>query len=508
MATSQVNPKQLLALDLLSSLEDYTRVMFKAEYEKPFVVADHHRLIFEALQDVVDGKCNRLIINMPPRYSKTEIAIKCFISWCFALNPRCRFLHLSYSDTLVQDNSDTIRSMMLNPLYQELFPKSALEKLVGSAKRWRTAAGGELYAVSTQGQVTGFGAGAVSAPSDSPTFSPFEELALDDEVLAKLEEANPNNVFQGAIVIDDPMKPDDADSDLIRERINTRFESTIRSRANSRNTPIIVIMQRLHEHDLCGYLMETEPDQWRVLSLPAIQTDPATGQRSALWPLKHTLEELDRLRHVNPLVFDTQYLQDPTPRAGLMYEQGFKTYRPSELPRVPHICRCNVTDTADKGTDSLCSIDYLDTPEYAYVVNVVFTDAPMEETERSVSDMLHRDNIHISYIESNNGGRGFARNVKRRLRTDLRNRACTIRTFTQTANKQTRILTASAVAQSDILFPEGWERMWPAFYANLTSYRRNAKRSAHDDAPDCVTLIVEARQRKLSAPKGVKVRNG
>ena len=133
--TAQVNnPKQLLALDMLSSLEDYTRAMFKAQYEKPFVVARHHRLIFEALQDVVDGKCNRLIINMPPRYSKTEIAIKCFISWCFALNPRCKFLHLSYSDTLVQDNSDTIRQMMQNPLYQELFPKSELEKTLAQLR--------------------------------------------------------------------------------------------------------------------------------------------------------------------------------------------------------------------------------------------------------------------------------------------------------------------------------------------------------------------------------------
>ena len=504
--TQVSNPKQLLALDMLSSLEDYTRAMFKAQYEKPFVVAYHHKLIFDALQDVVDGKCNRLIINLPPRYSKTEIVVKNFISWCFALNPRCKFLHLSYSDTLVQDNSDTVRQTMMNPLYQELFPKSGLEKAVGSAKRWRTAAGGELYAVSTQGQVTGFGAGAVSLPTSAK--SPFEELALDDEVLARLEEANPNNVFQGAIVIDDPMKPDDANSDLIRERINSRFESTIRSRANSRNTPIIVIMQRLHEHDLCGYLMETEPDEWRVLSLPAIQVNPDTGERSALWPLKHTLEELDRLRDVDPVTFDTQYLQNPTPKGGLMYEQGFKTYTPDMLPRVPIHCRLNVTDTADKGTDDLCSIDFVNTPEFAYVIDITFTDAPMEVTEPAVANMLHKDRIYLSYMESNNGGRGFARNVKRLLRTKLHNMQTTIRTYTQTSNKITRIYTASAAAQSDILFPVGWESRWPKFYKKLTTYRKAAKPSDHDDAPEGVTLIVELRQRKLAAPRGVKLRNG
>jgi predicted phage terminase large subunit-like protein len=254
--------------------------------------------------------------------------------------------------------------------------------------------------------------------------------------------------------------------------------------------------------------METEPDEWRVLSLPAIQVDPDTGERSALWPLKHTLEELDRLRDVDPVTFDTQYLQNPTPKGGLMYEQGFKTYTPDMLPRVPIHCRLNVTDTADKGTDDLCSIDFINTPEFAYVIDITFTDSPMEVTERAVANMLHKDRIYLSYMESNNGGRGFARNVKRLLRTKLHNMQTTIRTYTQTSNKITRIYTASAAAQSDILFPVGWESRWPKFYKKLTTYRKAAKPSDHDDAPEGVTLIVELRQRKLAAPRGVKLRNG
>ena len=90
----EIDPKELLRLELLASLEKYTRAMFKAQYHRSFVVNQHHKMIFKALQDVVDGKITRLKINMPPRYSKTEIAVKSFISWCFALNPLCRFLHL------------------------------------------------------------------------------------------------------------------------------------------------------------------------------------------------------------------------------------------------------------------------------------------------------------------------------------------------------------------------------------------------------------------------------
>ena len=268
-----VNPRDMLRLELLTSFEKYTRAMFKAQYRRSFIVAEHPRKMFEALQDVVDGKCRRLIINIAPRYGKTELVIKSFISWCFALNPKCRFLHLSYSDLLVNDNSDTIRSIMREQLYTELFPESALSSEKGSSKRWKTRAGGELYAVSTQGQVTGFGAGNVDIDPDVELMDGGDDVfVFDDHTNEVLEMIGATNVFQGAVVIDDPIKPEEADSDIVRTRINTRFENTIRNRVNSRSTPIIIIMQRLHENDLCGYLQSVEPDEWTVLSLPAIQT--------------------------------------------------------------------------------------------------------------------------------------------------------------------------------------------------------------------------------------------
>jgi predicted phage terminase large subunit-like protein len=307
-----------------------------------------------------------------------------------------------------------------------------------------------------------------------------------------------SNVFQGAIVIDDPIKPEDADSDIVRERINLRFENTIRNRTNSRNTPIIIIMQRLHEHDLCGYLTEIEPDEWRVLSLPVIQIDPITGERSALWPMKHTLEELDKMRAINPLVFDTQYMQDPTPREGLMYADGFRTYKREELPTGTRaLQKWNYTDTADTGADCLCSICFINTPESIYVTDVLFTDASMEVTEQKNAELLAQNQTAEALIESNNGGRGYARNVKRILRTELKNFRCAIRTFTQTENKKTRIFTASACVMNDVLFPEGWEKKWPKFHQALMSYRKdNKKRNQHDDAPDCLTGCYEMHARK------------
>lgn len=439
----------------------------------------------------------------------TELVIKSFISWCFALNPKCRFLHLSYSDILVNDNSETIRNIMQEELYKTLFPNSTLASEKGSAKRWKTKAGGELYAVSTQGQVTGFGAGNVDIDPDIDKMDGGNDIfTFDDHTNEMLDMIGATtNIFQGAIVIDDPIKPEDAESDIVRERINMRFENTIRNRTNSRNTPIIIIMQRLHEHDLCGYLQEIEPDEWTVLSLPVIQTDPETGEEHALWPMKHTLEELYKMREINPLVFDTQYMQDPTPKEGLMYE-GFRTYKIEELPTgTKALQKWNYTDTADTGADDLCSICFINTPEYCYITDILFTDAPMEVTEPKQAEMLTKNGTVEALIESNNGGRGYSRNVKRILRVDLRNFRCAIKTFTQTENKKARIYTASANVQSDILFPEGWERKWSKFYKALMSYRKdNKKRNQHDDAPDCLTGVYEMHARKGGCKK-IHLRN-
>lgn len=437
----------------------------------------------------------------------TELVIKSFISWCFALNPRCRFLHLSYSDILVNDNSDTVRNIMSEELYKTLFPNSALASEKGSAKRWKTKAGGELYAVSTQGQVTGFGAGAVDEEIDKMDGG-NDIFVFDDHTneMLKMIDAK-TNIFQGAIMIDDPLKADDAASDLIRERINQRFENTIRNRVNSRRTPIIIIMQRLHEHDLCGYLQEIEPDTWTVLSLPVIQTDPETGEEHALWPMKHNLEELYKLREINPVVFETQYMQNPIPTEGLMYHE-FRTYQNIELPSGSKANQrwCYV-DTADTGSDYLCAICFINTPEMLYVIDVLYTQLPMEKTEVMLAKMLTENSITECLIESNNGGRQFARNVKRITRATLHNFKTAINTFTQTKNKAARIFSNSALVNSDVAFPENWDKKWREFYNAITTYRKdNKRRAAHDDAPDALTGVIEMRLRKAGRKK-ISLRN-
>lgn len=454
---------------LLADTLNFTRYFFKQRFKRKFIVGHHHEAICHALNRVLSGETRRLIINMAPRYGKTEVAVKNFIANGFALNPQAKFIHLSYSADLAISNSAEIRGLMDEPAYRSLFPGAT--PVTRGAKKWTTAADGGLYAVSTAGQVTGFGAGLV----EEDTELQGEIEAIDNSGASK---------FGGAIVIDDPLKPEDALSDNVREKINIRFETTIRSRVNSRNTPIVIIMQRLHEHDLCGYLLEREPDEWEVLTLPVITE--VDGHREPLWPFKHNLKELEALEAANPYVFETQYMQNPQPLEGLMYHE-FGTY--VTLPTKG--TRKNYTDTADTGSDYLCSISYVEAPEANYIIDVEFTDKPMEYTEPAVAEHLLRNKIQICTIESNNGGRAFRRNVQR-LTRELGNAHTSFRDLTQTNNKQVRIFSRSSEVNNLCLMPTDWEHRWPKFATAIKGYRK-AGGNAHDDAPDALTGTVEMR---------------
>lgn len=445
----------------LSDVLNFTRYFFRYNNDKKFVVGEHHVRICQKLNEVLEGKCNRLIINISPRYGKTELAVKNFIAMGLAMNPKAKFIHLSYSGTLAVDNSVAIKDIVNSEEYMRLFPNTRVKYGSDTKSRWDTEEGGGVYATSTLGQITGFGAGLVEDESNV-------------------------GLFGGAIVIDDPIKPEDAFSEVEREKVNRRFETTIRNRLNSRNTPIIIIMQRLHEHDLCGYLQEIEPDDWEVLSLPAISYED--GEPKALWEFKHTLAELQKIKDANSTVFETQYMQNPTPIEGLMYG-AFKTY--DTMPITKTKIRKNYTDTADTGADYLCSINYVETEIGNFVTDVLYTDKPMEYTEPMVAAMLHREGINVSNIESNNGGRGFARQVEAQTRL-LGNDKTKIEWFHQSANKQSRIFSRSNEVTNLTYFPTDWERKWPAFARHIKGFRKDGK-DTHDDAEDCLTGTIEMR---------------
>ena len=134
-----------------------------------------------------------------------------------------------------------------------------------------------------------------------------------------------------------------------------------------------------------------------------------------------------------------------------------------------------------------------------FVTDILYTQSAMEETEYLLPKMLRENNVRISYIESNNGGRGFARTVQRAC-PDVR-----VIWFSQCGNKESRILTNSATVLQKIRFPEDWAKRWPEFHNHLITFKRVFRANRHDDAPDALTGIVE-KEVMQSAVKGVRVR--
>ena len=278
----EFNPQEVFAAGEMArnDLYFFSRWMFQARRKYKWLRSPHHKIICDALTRVFTGECKRLIINIPPRYSKTELAVVNFIAWALGQVPDAEFIHASYAAPLALNNSSAVRSMLQHEAYRAIFPGCVL---VSEAKaHWTTTAGGVMYAAGAGGTITGFGAG-------------------------KHREG-----FGGAIIIDDPHKPDEARSDVMRQGVLDWFQNTLESRKNSPQTPIILIMQRLHEEDLAGWLIEDgNGEKWEHVCLPAIQADG-----TALWPEKHDIETLRRMERAAPYVFAGQYQQRPAPAEG------------------------------------------------------------------------------------------------------------------------------------------------------------------------------------------------
>lgn len=310
-----------------------------------WILNKHHELIDRTLQKVLDGEISRLIINISPGYTKTEKAVINFIARGLAINPQAKFIHASYADDLALRNSQYIRDTIELEAYQELYPMT-IRSDVNAKKCWFTEQGGGMMAVATGGAITGFRAG-----------------RMDKEK------------FTGAFIIDDPIKPDDAYSNAKRNRVNNRFNNTMKSRLAVESVPMIVIMQRLHEDDLCGFLLKGgSGEKWHHLVLPALIEEAGEMEEypkeyshgipieydyeaGPLWPFKHTKEQLLVMKDTDPYTYASQYAQRPSPLGGGLFKSSwwnFYAINPSdyagEYPAAPQdiVFKCIYGDTAQK----------------------------------------------------------------------------------------------------------------------------------------------------------------
>lgn len=490
---------QVARIQCLQSLLYHTRFFFQQQYGRKFIVNDHHKIITEALERVLRGRLTRLIINVAPRYTKTELAVKNFISHGLALNPSAKFIHLSYGDDIALDNSETVKNIVESDAYRILFPGITIKPDSKSKQKWYTNSGGGVLARAAGGQVTGFGAGLVDDPDDSF----YDLIAQPEDLIGSVNALEEKMRFGGAVIIDDPIKPQDADQDTIREKVNSQFDSTIRNRVNSRRTPIIVIMQRLHPMDLSGYLQrKDEEDTWEVISLPAIKEDG-----TALWPFKHTIKELQRMRKSNELVFERQYMQNPQPKTGLMFpSQELNYYSPGALIKeldkredkgkpdyvyVPF-------DPANLGGDDFAGVAGWLVGSKIYVHDVLYNTQGADANEVSAVKMILNNKADAAGVE---GILGWEETAKR-IRADLVKKGWhnEFRILRPRTSKHVRIAAKSSFIKNNCWFRNDYEDypQYSKFMRNLTSYKKiqePGNMNKHDEAPDVLEMLCSYYER-------------
>jgi predicted phage terminase large subunit-like protein len=299
------------AADCFESLYAFSKTMFLARRGQSMLDNWHQQEICRHLEQVVLGKINRLIINIPPRSGKTQIAVKDFIAWSMGHFEDAEFIHASYSKRLATANAYDIRAMMQHEAYRLIFPQVVLQDDSKARDEFRTTAGGIVYATGADGTITGYGA-------------------------SKMRDR-----FGGAIVIDDPHKAGEATSDVMRQNVIDWYQNTIQSRLNKPDGPIILIMQRLHEEDLAGWLLKGGSGQhWHHLNIPARDEK---GQ--SFWPAQFPSDMLDRLETSSPYVFAGQYMQHPAPLGGGIFKDEW--WRFLEIPPLTKH-RAIYADTAQK----------------------------------------------------------------------------------------------------------------------------------------------------------------
>lgn len=400
------------------------------------------------LQNFYESDEKVCVINMPPRHGKSRTAGK-FVEWVLGINPNEKIMTGSYNEDLSSSFAKSVRDTIASEktlgalVYNDIFPNTRIKDGEATQKKWALDGSGQAnyLATSPTGTATGFGC----------------TIMIIDDLIKNAQEAYNETVLQKHI---------------------DWFNNTMLSRTEN-GFKLIIIMTRWSSNDLAGYILANY-DNVRHINYKAIQEDGSMLCEEVLSKKDYEF----KTKNMNKDIVYANYQQEPIDVKNRLYTK-FKTYE--KLPPAHYIM--NYTDTADEGSDYLCSIDYLMYNKEYYILDIIYTQEAMEITEPAVAKMLTKDSVGYANIESNNGGRGFARNVQRELK-ELKNTHTKINWFHQGENKQARILSNSTAVMNNIYFPLNWEDRFPDFAKHIKHYIRDGK-NEHDDAEDCLTGVYE-----------------
>lgn len=397
-----------------------------------------------------------LVINMPPRHGKSRTATK-LVQWLFGkYGANIKVMTGSYNETLSSTFAKQVRDTIATKpspgvtVYNDIFPDTKIKYGEASMQKWALDGSEQAnyLATSPSGTATGFGC----------------NIMIIDDLIKRAAEA-----YNATLL----------------KQLQTWFTDTMLSRTEN-GFKIIVIMTRWSNEDLAGFILANYSNVVHI-NYKAVQDDGTMLCPAILNEQDYKL----KTKKMSPEIKAANYQQEPVDVKGRLYS-GFKTYKEipkdeSGKPLFKYIL--NYTDTADTGGDFLCSICYGMYNDEYYILDVYYTKDAMEITEPETAKMLTKHNVGCALIESNNGGRGFARNVERECKA-LGNNHTVIKWFHQSQNKVARILSNSASVVKNVYFPVNWVDRFPEFANDILKYQKEGK-NEHDDGPDALTGVYE-----------------
>lgn len=471
--------ENLLYLDAIEKGSEDLLSFTKATFKK-FQSSGFHKKYYNILDLFARGEIKNLIVSAPPQHGKSEGSSRRLPAYIAGKRPDLKQALISYNATKAEKFGREIMGIMREPIYSDIFPdvKYPDRGYTGAKANTNTT----RESVNSEGSMKFVGVG-------GPLTGDAVDLLLLDDLYKDWQDAN---------------------SPIIQERVWDWYLSVAETRLHNDSQQLIVftrwsendLVAKLEElgkvkeytgGDIYEFLKTLKEDEFIKINFKAIKEGAPTDfderkEGEALYPEKHSIFKLRSARSKDADKFDCLYQGDPVSKDGLMYS-AFKTY--STKPEFKIIK--NYTDTADTGADKLCSIVYglpLDkVDDHCYVLDIIYTPEPMEVTEPLTADLILRNNVNLTNIESNNGGRSFARAVEKLVKEKKKN--LEIKWFHQGSNKEARIYSNSASVTNTIVFPSDWSVRWPEFYKAVTKYKKEFKANKFDDAPDTLTGIVE-----------------
>ena len=430
------------------SFYDYCNLRIPKVYNK----CDYLQEVCDEMQDFLTNDLELLIINIPPRHAKTLTKDQ-FVPWALGQNKSLKFIGVSYNQGLSRKSSKYIRNSIAELkatedrlVYSDIFPEVKLERGSASVDMWKVegAYTDNYLASSPNGMLTGAGA----------------DIVIIDDILKNAYEAYHEGIKQDHF-------------EFFTDTLYSRLEGL---------SKVLLIMTRWATDDLAGRLIKMYSEQGRkfkVISKRAetngIMLNPNILPYDKWLRIKQTIGEN---------IANANYNQEPADLIGRLYGV-FQTYK--ELPTSDRYIRA-ICDPADEGTDYLASVVYSVHDKKAFIIDIIFTQEPLEITEKMIADQVMQHGVDEWIYEKNFGGKSFGKNI----RSALQEKECYIpvRGYTQTQNKQARIYSNSTNVMRQIVMPEGWENMFPQAYKHLTEFNAEGN-NIHDDIEDVLTKIVE-----------------